>query len=81
MGADNLKETCTSTLELYGDPKGYSAMAKAVGVTCGVAAQLLLDGHKAFNVPGVVAPYKKDICDPIREMVEKEGMVMVERLV
>lgn len=56
-------------------------MAKAVGVTCGVAAQLLLDGHKALNVPGVLAPYKKEICDPIREMVEREGIVMVERLV
>ena len=54
-------------------------MAKSVGVTCGVATQLLLDGHKALNVPGVLAPYKKEICDPIREIVEKEDIVMLER--
>ena len=55
-------------------------MAKCVGVTCGIATQLLLDGHEAFNVPGVMAPYKKEICDPIRELVEKEGISMVERI-
>ena len=75
------QDTFTSTLELYGEPKGYSAMAKSVGVTCGIAAQLLLDGHKALNVPGVLAPYDKAICEPIRELVEKEGIKMVERLV
>lgn len=56
-------------------------MAKSVGVTCGIAAQLLLDGHKALNVPGVLAPYDKAICEPTRELVEKEGIKMVERLV
>ena len=56
-------------------------MAKAVGATCGIAAQLLLDGHEALSVPGVLAPYRKEICDPIRELLEKEGMNMVEKLV
>lgn len=56
-------------------------MAKAVGTTCGIAAQLLLDGHKALNVPGVLTPYKKEICDPIRELAEKEGIKMVEEVV
>ena len=55
-------------------------MAKCVGVTCGIAAQLLLDGHQALKTPGVFAPYKKEICDPIRELVEKEGVKMVERI-
>ena len=56
-------------------------MAKAVEVTYGIAAQLLLDGHKVLSVPGVFAPYKKEICDPIRELLEKEGINMVEELV
>lgn len=49
-------------------------------MTCGIAAQLLLDGHPAINnTPGgVLAPYKKEICDSIREKLELEGMVMVE---
>ena len=55
-------------------------MAKSVGVTCGIAAQLLLDGHEAFRVPGVQAPYKEEMCAPIRELLEKEGIKMVERL-
>lgn len=55
-------------------------MAKSVGVTCGIAAQLLLDGHESLSSPGVVAPYKKEICDPIRELLEKEGIKMVEKL-
>ena len=53
-------------------------MQFSVGVTCGVATQLLLDGHPAFSAPGVLAPYEKAICDPIRVLVEKEGVRMVE---
>lgn len=56
-------------------------MAKSVGVTCGIATQLLLDGHKALNTPGVLAPYRKEICDPIRELLEQEGIKLVEKLV
>ena len=48
-------------------------MPLSVGVTCGVATQLLLNGHPALNKPDVLAPYKKEMCDPIRALVEKEG--------
>lgn len=75
-----LQNTLTSTLELLGDSNGYSAMSKAVGVTCGIASQLLLDGHPAFNVPGILAPYKKEMCDPIRAIVEQNGIKMVEKV-
>ena len=76
---DGKKDTITSTLELYGDPNGYSAMARSVGVTCGIGSQLVLDGHAAFSAPGVWAPYRQDICDPIRERLEREGIRMVEK--
>ena len=56
-------------------------MSKSVGVTCGVATQLLLDGLPAFNTPGVLAPYEKEICDPIVELIEREGITMVEKTV
>ena len=36
---DGTKETRTSTLCDYGDPKGYSAMARLVGVPCAIAVQ------------------------------------------
>ena len=76
---DFSKETRTSTLELFGDPNRYSGMSLSVGVTCGIATQLLLDGHKAFTTPGVMAPYTPEICDPIREKVELEGVKMIEK--
>lgn len=55
-------------------------MALSVGATCGVATQLLLDGHPAFNQPGIHAPYRRDMCDPIREALAREGVVLVERV-
>ena len=45
------------------------------------AAQLLLDGHPAVKKPGVVAPYEKAICDAIRELLEKEGMEVIQESV
>ena len=74
------QETRTSTLELFGDPKGFSAMSLSVGVTCGIATQLLLDGHPALNKSGILQPYTTDICDPIREIAEKEGLAMTEKI-
>lgn len=54
-------------------------MSFSVGITCGIATQLLLDGYPALNSPGVLAPYQKEICDPIREIVQREGINMVEK--
>ena len=54
-------------------------MAFSVGITCGIATQLLLDEHPAIRIPGVLCPYQKDMCDTIRELVEKEGIKLVER--
>ena len=72
------KQTLTSTLERYGSPAGHSAMAVTVGVPCGIATQLVLDG--VVNTPGVFAPYTKEICEPIRAVLEKEGLGLVERV-
>ncbi|KAG8629531.1 hypothetical protein KVT40_003396 [Elsinoe batatas] len=76
--ADGSAETRTSTLEMYGDPQGYSAMAKSVGVTCGIATQLIIERHPLFNKPGVHAPYDEQVCHVLREAVEKEGITMIE---
>jgi saccharopine dehydrogenase-like NADP-dependent oxidoreductase len=81
--ADGSKETRTSTLLDYGAPfhtqSGPSSMAKLVGVPCGIAVQLILDG--VINTPGVLAPYEMDIVQPLLEAVEKEGITMVEKTV
>lgn len=76
--ADGARDTLTATLEAYGDPAGHSAMARYVGVPCGIAVQLVLDGR--ISTPGVLAPYSKEICDPIREILEAEGLGLVEKV-
>ncbi|KIP02329.1 hypothetical protein PHLGIDRAFT_32236 [Phlebiopsis gigantea 11061_1 CR5-6] len=73
-----VQDTITSTLEAYGNPIGHSAMATLVGVPCGVAVQLVLDGK--ISTPGVLAPYTQELCDPIRLELEKEGIAMVEKV-
>lgn len=70
------EEIITSTLEMYGTPGGHSAMAATVGIPCGIAIQLVLDG--VINKPGVHAPYTRELCDPIIELLEKEGIGMIE---
>ncbi|KAJ3990052.1 saccharopine dehydrogenase [Lentinula detonsa] len=76
--ADKSVQTLTSTLEAYGAPlgSGHSAMALTVGLPCGIATQLILDG--VLSMKGVHAPYTKEICDPIRERLEAEGVGLVE---
>lgn len=75
-----MQETRTSTLLDYGAPVGSdgpSAMSKLVGVPCGVAVQLVLDGVVAEK--GILAPYSMDIVQPIMEALEAEGITMVEK--
>jgi saccharopine dehydrogenase (NADP+, L-glutamate forming) len=55
-------------------------MSKSVGVTCGIATQMLLDGFAPLNQPGVLAPYKEEICRPLRAKVEAEGIRLVEKV-
>ncbi|KAF8151352.1 saccharopine dehydrogenase [Crassisporium funariophilum] len=76
--ADGTEQILTSTLEAYGSPNGHSAMALTVGLPCGIATQLVLDG--VFSTPGVHAPYSKEICDPIRIILEQEGLGLVEKV-
>jgi saccharopine dehydrogenase (NADP+, L-glutamate forming) len=75
------KETSTSTLELFSEPKGEKAMARTVGLTCGIATQLLLDGHGAIKKPGIWAPYDVEACEVIRDVLEGECVVMAERVI
>jgi saccharopine dehydrogenase (NADP+, L-glutamate forming) len=56
-------------------------MAWSVGLTCGIATQLLLDGHHEVEKPGVWAPYTKEMGDAIREVLEKEGLKVVDEKV
>ncbi|CAD6439305.1 636bbc0c-dd47-4929-b4a6-b0bfd4d3bb13 [Sclerotinia trifoliorum] len=76
---DGKKETRTSTLVEYGDPNGYSAMAKLVGVPCGVAVKQVLDG--TISEKGVLAPMTSKINDPLMEGLKKYGITLVEKTI
>ncbi|KAJ5665915.1 Saccharopine dehydrogenase [Penicillium maclennaniae] len=69
---DGSKEVRTSTLCEYGNPSGYSAMAKLVGVP------VVLDG--TISKKGVLAPTTMDICAPLLKTLKEDyGIEMVER--
>jgi saccharopine dehydrogenase (NADP+, L-glutamate forming) len=77
---DGSKETRTSTLAEYGDPKGYSAMAKLVGVPCAVAVQQVLDG--TISEKGILAPMSPEICKPLMTtLTEKYSIKFVEKTI
>ncbi|KAL7414562.1 saccharopine dehydrogenase [Mrakia frigida] len=77
--ADGKIETLTSTLEAYGSSTGGpSAMALTVGVPCGVAVQLILDG--VITKKGVQQPYDEETCAILRTELEKEGITMKEEV-
>jgi len=78
--ADGKTETRTSTLCDYGDPNGYSSMAKLVGVPCAVACQMVLDGR--ITKKGVLAPVTWDVAEPLLiELKEKHGIELVEKTI
>ena len=77
--ADGSTEVRTSTMLEYGIPNGATAMARTVGIPCGIAVQLILDGKLATK--GVLAPLAPEIYEPIIEALEKEGIKCVEEVV
>jgi saccharopine dehydrogenase (NADP+, L-glutamate forming) len=74
---DGSKEARTSTLCEYGDPKGYSAMAKLVGVPCGVAVKQVLDG--TISEKGILWPKNSTINDPLMAELKKYSITMIEK--
>jgi saccharopine dehydrogenase (NADP+, L-glutamate forming) len=77
---DGQKETKTSTLCEYGDPKGYSAMARIVGTPCAVGVKQVLDG--TISEKGILAPMDMKICGPlIKELKETYGIECVEKTI
>jgi spermidine synthase len=52
-------------------------MALTVGLPCGIATQLVLDG--VLKEPGVHAPYTPEVCEPLRRVLEAEGIGLIEK--
>lgn len=68
-----------STLIEYGDPGGYSAMARTVSLPLAAAVKCILD--RRINTPGVQIPTNKEVYKPILKELEKLGIKMEEKLV
>ncbi|KAL2308952.1 hypothetical protein Nmel_005129 [Mimus melanotis] len=66
-------------LVVYGDNKGYSAMAKTVGYPTAIAAKMVLDGE--ITAKGMVIPLTKNVYGPILERVQAEGIMYSTRSV
>ncbi|KXS13659.1 Saccharopine dehydrogenase [Gonapodya prolifera JEL478] len=73
---DGSKETRFSTGAWFGKPNGTTAMALTVGLPCGVATQMVLDGR--ISKKGVLAPMSKDLWEPLLLELKKEGIEMEE---
>lgn len=74
--------TRTQTLIEVGSPLGAGkspfAMARLVGIPCGIAVQLILDGK--ITGAGVLAPWSnRDLADVLLTEVQREGIMMEEK--
>ncbi|KAJ2784487.1 saccharopine dehydrogenase (NADP+, L-glutamate-forming) [Coemansia javaensis] len=77
--SDGSHNTRTSVTLMYGEPGGFSAMAKTVGVPCGIATQLILDGK--ITATGVIAPMDPAVYQPIMDVLPSEGINAVEETI
>ena len=74
---DGRKERVTATLVEKGDPNGFTAMAKTVGLSAALAVKLLLTGEIALT--GFHIPIHPSVYVPIMNEIEKEGITFTER--
>ncbi|XP_041964997.1 alpha-aminoadipic semialdehyde synthase, mitochondrial [Alosa sapidissima] len=65
-------ETKHIGLVVYGEPNGFSAMAKTVGYPAAIAAQMVLNGE--ITTKGLVVPMTKDIYGPVLTRLKEEGL-------
>jgi len=76
--SDRPDERISSTLVAQGDPHGFSAMAKTVGLPTALATKLLLTGKLALA--GSQIPTHPSIYQPILRDIAAEGLVFSEKL-
>ncbi|MFQ5535887.1 MAG: saccharopine dehydrogenase C-terminal domain-containing protein [Gemmatimonadota bacterium] len=67
----------TSTLLAEGEPGGFTAMARTVGLPVAVATRLLLTGE--LDLAGSVLPTHPSLYEPVLRAVGEEGMAFEER--
>uniref|UniRef100_A0A673AZS3 Uncharacterized protein n=1 Tax=Sphaeramia orbicularis TaxID=375764 RepID=A0A673AZS3_9TELE len=70
-------ETKHISLVVYGDPNGFSAMAKTVGYPAAIAARMVLDGE--ISRKGLVVPMTKDVYGPALARLKEEGLRFISK--
>jgi len=76
---DGRRELKGINLVHYGEPDGYTAMAKTVGYPCAIATKMVLDGE--IQRKGMVLPFSQDIYRPILTRLRAEGIKDTEKSV
>ncbi|KAM9853985.1 alpha-aminoadipic semialdehyde synthase, mitochondrial [Aulostomus maculatus] len=70
-------ETKHISLVVYGEPNGFSAMAKTVGYPAAIAARMVLDGE--ISTKGLVVPVTKEVYGPALARLKGEGLRFVSK--
>ncbi|XP_043981576.1 alpha-aminoadipic semialdehyde synthase, mitochondrial [Gambusia affinis] len=65
------------SLVVYGEPNGFSAMAKTVGYPAAIAARMVLDGE--ISTKGLLVPMTKDIYGPALARLKEEGLHIISK--
>lgn len=74
---DQRRELRGINMVSYGDPTGYTAMAKTVGYPAAIATKMVLDGE--IQRQGMVLPFTQDIYRPILQRLRVEGITATEK--
>ncbi|MFH0736499.1 MAG: saccharopine dehydrogenase C-terminal domain-containing protein [bacterium] len=75
---ENKKERIVSTMVEYGDPDGFTAIAKTVGLPAAIAAKLILNDQLPLS--GCYIPIEPVIYTKVIEELKKEGIDFKERV-
>uniref|UniRef100_A0A3P8TFR4 Alpha-aminoadipic semialdehyde synthase, mitochondrial n=1 Tax=Amphiprion percula TaxID=161767 RepID=A0A3P8TFR4_AMPPE len=70
-------ETKHISLVVYGDPSGFSAMAKTVGYPAAIAARMVLDGD--ISTKGLVVPMTKEVYGLALARLREEGLHFISK--
>uniref|UniRef100_A0A914EBA5 Saccharopine dehydrogenase (NAD(+), L-glutamate-forming) n=1 Tax=Acrobeloides nanus TaxID=290746 RepID=A0A914EBA5_9BILA len=73
------KELHRISLVAYGEPNGYSAMAKTVGYTCAIVSHMILNGE--IQRRGMIRPIFKDVYRPALRRLEDFGIKATSQII
>lgn len=76
--AENKKEKITVTFVDYGEPNGFTAMSKTVGLPAAIAVKLILTGK--LDIKGCQLPTNPAVYNPVLKELELMGLKIAEKV-